>query len=65
MCNPQKILKETFLKMLYLIFLYRLMCQANDKYQWDFQSKNTLDKGQKQRKYMSSTLGYEWVKSLW
>jgi len=41
------------------------MYQAKDKYQQYFQSKNTLDKGQKQRKYMPGTLGYEWVKSLW
>lgn len=33
--------------------------QANDKYQQYFQSKNGLDEGQKQRKYMSDALGQE------
>lgn len=40
------------------------MCQANDKYQV-FQSKNTLDKGQKQRKCVSGVLEWEGIKSLW
>lgn len=56
MFNPKRKLQANFSKD--VIFLCRLMCQANDKYQQYFRSKNTLDKVQKQKNTLV-TLGYE------